>query len=40
MEKWWLTMISESKNNDAFEDSVYAMNELIRPYLRAFFTQQ
>ena len=48
MEKWsvpwalasktgWLTLVVASKTNDAYEDSTYAINEQIRPYLRAFF---
>ena len=48
MEKWsvpwalanktgWLTLVAPSKTNDAFEDSTYAINEQIRPHLKAFF---
>lgn len=48
MEKWsvpwalanktgWLTLVTASKSNDMFEDSTYAVNEQIRPHLKAFF---
>lgn len=51
MEKWsvpwalanktgWLTLVAASKTNDAFEDSTYAINEQIRPQLKAFFDPQ
>lgn len=36
----WLTLVSPSKTNDAFEDSTYAINEQIRPHLKAFFNPQ
>ena len=48
MEKWsvpwalaqktgWLTLVAPSTANDAFGDNTYAINEQIRPYLKAFF---
>jgi len=36
----WLTLVSGGGNQDAYQDSVYAINEQIRPHLRAFFHSQ
>jgi hypothetical protein len=51
MEKWsvpwslarrtgWLTHVSGGGNNDANQDSVYAINEQISPHLKEFFDPQ
>ncbi len=51
MEKWsvpwslaqrtgWLTHVAGGGNNDAYQDSVYAINGQIMPHLRAFFYSQ